>query len=91
MVKPTLEPGATIDGFRIEESLHRGGMATLWRVSRAGRDDADADEGADNRGRRGSGGDRQLRNGADDPAAPLRRPRAEVRSGRRFRACSLIS
>ncbi len=36
MVKPTLEPGATIDGFRLEESLHRGGMATLWRVSRAG-------------------------------------------------------
>jgi eukaryotic-like serine/threonine-protein kinase len=36
MVKPTLEPGVTIDGFRLEESLHRGGMATLWRVSRAG-------------------------------------------------------
>ena len=36
MVKPTLEPGATIDGFRLEERLHQGGMATLWRVSRAG-------------------------------------------------------
>src|SRR5579863_10067481 len=35
MVKPTLEPGATVDGFRLEESVHRGGMATLWRVSRA--------------------------------------------------------
>ena len=34
MVKPTLEPGSTIDGFRIEELVHQGGMATLWRVSR---------------------------------------------------------
>jgi len=33
MVKPTLEPGAMIDGFRVEEQLHRGGMATLWRVT----------------------------------------------------------
>ena len=24
-----------IDGFRLEERLHRGGMATIWRVSRA--------------------------------------------------------
>lgn len=38
MVKPTLEPGASIDGFRVEEQLHRGGMATLWRVT----DPADA-------------------------------------------------
>jgi len=36
MVKPFLELGATIDGFRIEECLHQGGMATLWRVSRPG-------------------------------------------------------
>ena len=36
MVKPSLEPGSIIDGFRLEECLHRGGMATLWRVSRAG-------------------------------------------------------
>ncbi len=35
MVKPTLEPGALLDGFLLEEILHRGGMATLWRVSRA--------------------------------------------------------
>ncbi len=34
MVKASLEPGSIIDGFRIEEQLHRGGMATLWRVSR---------------------------------------------------------
>ncbi|MGO9359729.1 MAG: protein kinase domain-containing protein [Xanthobacteraceae bacterium] len=33
MVKPTLEPGSLIDGYRVEEQLHRGGMATLWRVS----------------------------------------------------------
>jgi len=36
MVKPSLGIGAIIDGFRLEECLHRGGMATLWRVSRAG-------------------------------------------------------
>jgi len=35
MVKPTLEPGVLLDSFRLEEILHRGGMATLWRVSRA--------------------------------------------------------
>jgi eukaryotic-like serine/threonine-protein kinase len=33
MVKPALEVGAVIDGFRLEERLHEGGMATLWRVS----------------------------------------------------------
>jgi serine/threonine protein kinase len=36
MVKPSLEPGATIDGFRVEERVHQGGMAALWRVSRPG-------------------------------------------------------
>jgi eukaryotic-like serine/threonine-protein kinase len=36
MVNPSLEPGATIDGFRIEERVHQGGMAALWRVSRPG-------------------------------------------------------
>ncbi len=35
MVKPSLGVNTVIDGFRIEECLHRGGMATLWRVSRA--------------------------------------------------------
>jgi len=34
MVKPSLAAGATIDGFRIEERIHQGGMAALWRVSR---------------------------------------------------------
>ena len=29
-----LEAGRVIDGFRLEERLHQGGMATLWRVSR---------------------------------------------------------
>ena len=28
-----LEPGQVIDGFRLEEPLHRGGMAMLWRVT----------------------------------------------------------
>ena len=36
MVKPSLEPGTMIDGFRLEERIHQGGMAMLWRVSRAG-------------------------------------------------------
>jgi nucleotide-binding universal stress UspA family protein len=30
-----LEAGGEIDGFRLEEHLHRGGMASLWRVTRA--------------------------------------------------------
>jgi eukaryotic-like serine/threonine-protein kinase len=33
MVKPSLQEGTTIDDFRIEERIHVGGMATLWRVS----------------------------------------------------------
>ena len=36
MVKPSLLVGTTIDDFRIEECIHVGGMATLWRVSREG-------------------------------------------------------
>ena len=36
MLGPSLAPGATIDGFRIEERIHQGGMAVLWRVSRPG-------------------------------------------------------
>ncbi|MGD0023908.1 MAG: serine/threonine protein kinase, partial [Xanthobacteraceae bacterium] len=36
MVKPSLKPGSMIDGFRLEQRVHQGGMATLWRVSRAG-------------------------------------------------------
>lgn len=27
-------PGVVIDGFQLEEKLHKGGMATLWRVVR---------------------------------------------------------
>ncbi len=27
-------PGADIDGFRLEEEIYRGGMATIWRVTR---------------------------------------------------------
>src|SRR6185312_5456268 len=38
MVKPTLEPGTVIDSFRLEEPIHRGGMAELWRVTRHGDD-----------------------------------------------------
>jgi serine/threonine protein kinase len=36
MVKPSLKPGTMIDGFRLEQRVHQGGMAALWRVSRAG-------------------------------------------------------
>jgi serine/threonine protein kinase len=36
MAKPSLRPGTLLDGFRIESLMHAGGMATLWRVSRAG-------------------------------------------------------
>jgi eukaryotic-like serine/threonine-protein kinase len=34
MAKAQLTAGMTIDGFRLEERLHRGGMATIWRVRR---------------------------------------------------------
>ena len=33
MTRETLETGSTIDGFRIGEKIHTGGMATLWRVT----------------------------------------------------------
>jgi len=33
-----LAAGQIIDQFRLEESLHQGGMATLWRVTRVGPD-----------------------------------------------------
>ena len=89
MVKPFLELGATIDGFRIEECLHQGGMATLWRVSRPGTTMPMLMKVPRICGRRRSGGDRQLRDGADDPAALVRRPRAEVRCRRRFCGAAL--
>ncbi|MCK9919286.1 bifunctional serine/threonine-protein kinase/universal stress protein [Microbacteriaceae bacterium K1510] len=38
MVKPLLTAGSIIDGFRLEAAVHRGGMATLWRVTRDGID-----------------------------------------------------
>jgi hypothetical protein len=33
LMRQRLEPGQEIDGFRIEERLHQGGMAVLWRVT----------------------------------------------------------
>jgi len=36
MVSPSLDIADIVDGFRLEERVHRGGMAALWRVSRAG-------------------------------------------------------
>ena len=34
MAKMELETGAVIDGFAVGECVHRGGMATLWSVTR---------------------------------------------------------
>jgi hypothetical protein len=34
MVRPVVQPGADIDGFTVGECVHRGGMATLWSVTR---------------------------------------------------------
>ena len=34
MAKFVMQPGAIIDGFTLGECVHRGGMATLWSVSR---------------------------------------------------------
>ena len=34
MMHEPLQTGSTIDGFRIGEKIHSGGMATLWRVTR---------------------------------------------------------
>ena len=34
-----LQPGDVIDGFRLEERTHQGGMAALWRVTRIEGDD----------------------------------------------------
>jgi eukaryotic-like serine/threonine-protein kinase len=36
MAKPLHEPGVVVDDYRLEELVHSGGMATLWRVSRPG-------------------------------------------------------
>ena len=30
---PAFEAGETIDGFRLEQRLHQGGMANLWQVT----------------------------------------------------------
>src|ERR1700742_1143407 len=35
MARPSVESGAVIDGFSIGECVHRGGMATLWSVTRS--------------------------------------------------------
>jgi len=36
MAKPSIEPGAQLDGFTIGERVHQGGMATLWTVTHPG-------------------------------------------------------
>jgi protein-serine/threonine kinase len=39
-----LEAGQVLDGFRLEEKLHQGGMANLWRVTRVDGNGADGTE-----------------------------------------------
>jgi len=34
MARSSVVSGAVIDGFTIGECVHRGGMATLWNVTR---------------------------------------------------------
>ena len=36
MTREVLQTGSTLDGFKIGEKIHSGGMATLWRVTRPG-------------------------------------------------------
>src|ERR1700742_3069493 len=36
MAKPSMQPGAVIDGFAVGDCVHRGGMATLWSVTHPG-------------------------------------------------------
>ena len=36
MAKPAIAPGAELDGFKIGERVHQGGMATLWTVTHPG-------------------------------------------------------
>lgn len=36
MARPLHDPGFVIDGFRLDELMHKGGMAMLWRVSKDG-------------------------------------------------------
>ena len=38
MTREPLQTGSTLDGFKIGEKIHSGGMATLWRVTRPGID-----------------------------------------------------
>jgi eukaryotic-like serine/threonine-protein kinase len=38
MAKPTIAPGAVIDGFTLGEQVHAGGMATLWTAACPGID-----------------------------------------------------
>ena len=35
MAPVVLSPGSIVDGYRLEERLHQGSMAALWRVTRA--------------------------------------------------------
>ncbi len=79
-----LEPGREIDGFTLVRTVKRGGMASLWRVTRAGDGPLVMKIPADPRRRR-SHHDRRLRDGADDPAEAVRPACPAHRRGRRLR------
>ena len=84
MDKPSLEPGTTVDGLH-----HRGAVASrrhgdAVRGPPRRRSDADGDEDAADRRGRGSGRDRQLRDGADADAAAVRAACAALRRARRI-------
>ena len=87
--RPSVQPGAVIDGFTIGERVHSGGMATLWSVTRPDIDGAAVDEDPAGFRRRGSRRHRQFRDGADDPAAVVGTARAGLLRHRRFRAPGL--
>ena len=38
-----LTAGQVLDGFRVEQQLHQGGMATIWQVRRSGHDAGEAE------------------------------------------------
>mgnify|MGYP003694041017 CR=1 FL=1 len=77
MAKPSIEPGADHRWLhRSASASTSGGMATLWTRDPSRHHRAAVDEGAAGFRGRGSGGHRQLRDGADDRAAAVGTARA---------------
>ena len=91
MTKSKIEPGTVIDGFTIGEQVHSGGMATLWSVTHPGISVPMLMKMPRVSRRRGPRRHRQLRDGADDPAAAVRAARAAMFRHRRFRRARPMS